>query len=302
MILSKRRGGNQLSRLPKVSVLLPTHNRAEVVGYAIKSVLCQTHQDFEILIVGDGCTDNTANIVASFNDDRIRFFDLPKAKDFGYANRNVALKQAKGSLVAYLGHDNLLLPDHLERLAATFFRPEVQFAYSCPMWVRDDGLCIPFFVNLLLPPHLSKFLWERNVIPSNCVMHRRGNFDEVGYWSEEILEAGDYDLWKRIINKYGPRCIQPVRQPTCLHFRANWRNPLRWGPAPLGLISLIHDSGNYWPGGLVLNVPANSQLPQAHVWNQIETDTLTFVNNIRIGTQLAQDILAWSSGLHPNIL
>ena len=114
----------------------------------IKSVLWQTEQNFEILVAGDGCIDNTAEVVAAFKDERIRWFDLPKAPGFGYANRNVALRQARGELVAFLAHDDLLLPDHLALLAACFDDDRVEWAYSRPVWVSIDGLVLPLPINL----------------------------------------------------------------------------------------------------------------------------------------------------------
>ena len=84
---------------PRFTVLMPTHYRPDTIGYAIRSVLNQTVPDFELLVVGDGATAETAAVVRSFTDPRIRWFDLPKAAGFGYANRNIAMvPSTKGTL------------------------------------------------------------------------------------------------------------------------------------------------------------------------------------------------------------
>src|SRR5262249_36884049 len=129
---------------PRVTILLPTHNRADVLGYAIQSMLWQTERNFELLIVGDGCTDNTPDVVAAFRDPRIRWFDLPKAPHRGYANRNIALRQARGHYVAYAQHDDITFPDHVERLIATIDESGADWVYSRPLWVMPDGVVLPF--------------------------------------------------------------------------------------------------------------------------------------------------------------
>src|SRR5688572_25350774 len=128
---------------PKFSVLLPTHNRPDVLPFAIRSVLDQTVHDFELLVVGDGCTDHTSDIVRDFADPRIRWFDLPKAPNFGYANRNIALRSARGAYIAFMAHDDLWLPDHLELLRPFIERDGVELAYSRPLWVIPLGLIAP---------------------------------------------------------------------------------------------------------------------------------------------------------------
>jgi glycosyltransferase involved in cell wall biosynthesis len=181
-------------------VLLPTHNRADVIGYAIKSVLRQTERDFELLIVGDGCTDNTADVVQGFLDERIRWFDLPKAPNFGYANRNQVLREARGELIAFIGHDDLLLPDHLRLLGRLFRTGHAEWGYSRPLWVADDGMVVPSAIDLRKPSHLNLFMTGFNAIPAQCVMYRRTCHERYGYWPEETIEAGDWQLWKTFLS------------------------------------------------------------------------------------------------------
>jgi glycosyltransferase involved in cell wall biosynthesis len=287
---------------PRFSILLPTHNRPEVLELAIKSVLQQKFEDFELLAVGDGCTDNTSKVVARFDDPRVLWFDLPKAKGFGYANRNIALKQTKGELIAFLGHDNLLFPDHLELMNAPFESEAVQFAYSRPLWIRDDGLIIPSFVNLRLPAPMKSFLQQNNVLPATCVVHRRSCFDSVGYWPEDIESSGDYLLWKRIINQFGPSALRFVRRSTCLHFRANWRKPEHWAPPPVAYLSAIFDSARFWPHPLHPRLSIEGELPQQQTWKQIADGRMDWVLSVRNAVQNAQDSVAWNAGLDSNFI
>jgi glycosyltransferase involved in cell wall biosynthesis len=180
---------------PRFSVL-PTHNRADVLGFAIASVLDQSEADFEFLIVADGCTDRTRDVVASIGDPRIRLFDLPKAPFFVYANRNIALKEAKGRLVAYVGHDDLLLRDHLALMGELLDRKGLAWGYSRPLWVSTDGIIVPFGTNLTLADELRDFLEHRNTIPCSCVVHSRAVLEQTGYWPEDVPSAADWVLWR----------------------------------------------------------------------------------------------------------
>lgn len=284
---------------PIFSILLPTHNRPETLALAIRSVLAQTVADWELLVVGDGCTDQTADVVAGFADPRIRWFDLPKAPGFGYVNRNIGLREARGELIAFLGHDNLFLPDHLERTGMVFSRPVVQFAYVRPLYIRDDGVVAPFFVNLAVPRERTEFMTQRNTLPATCVVHRRSAFDKVGMWPEEMERGGDWDLWKRILQEFGPGAARLVRSATNLHFRANWRPEVGWGPAPLSYLFALHDAGRFWPKQLDLMLEQADGLPQAQVWAMMARDPSAFATRLRNGCDVLQDMLSWNASMDP---
>ena len=166
-----------------------------MVGLAIQSVLDQSQRDFELLVVGDGCTDETAEVVRAFNDPRVRWFDLPKAPGFGYANRNIALREATGALIAFMAHDDLMMPDHLQIMETAFGETTVEWAYSRPLWVSDDGVVIPFAVDLRMPDQFDVFLRHHNSVPASCVVYRRSLHERVGPWPEEVESSADWEMW-----------------------------------------------------------------------------------------------------------
>ena len=279
---------------PRFTILMPTHNRADVIGFAIRSVLAQTEPDFELLVVGDGCTDKTAAVVAGFDDSRIRWFDLPKATHFGYANRNVALREARGSLVAFAAHDDLLLPDHLELLARPFDDDAIDWAYSRPVWVSDDGLAVPFAVDLRKPAELDHFLTKGNTIPASCVVYRRSCLERFGYWPEDGASAGDWAYWKSIVGPSAGANLAYVADATCLHFRASWRTHTAWGPPPLDAWLRAAAGREWWPAALQLGVPAG-EAPQSVAWRSIEADPHGWPGALRAGIAEAMDGLAWTA-------
>jgi glycosyltransferase involved in cell wall biosynthesis len=204
---------------------MPTHNRADVIGFAIESVLAQDVADFELLIVGDGCTDNTAEIVRSFNDDRILWFDMPKGPGFGYANRNIALRQARGKYIGFMAHDDLVFHDHYKLCIGALEKNEqLELAYSRPLWIAREGEIIPVEFNLDIPATLEPFLeCRRNMMPATCVVHRRECFNKYGYWDDSLPAGADMEMWARIIKGGNRKNFIFLPVPTCLHFIAIWK-------------------------------------------------------------------------------
>jgi glycosyltransferase involved in cell wall biosynthesis len=102
--------------MPRITVLIPTHEHASTLPYAVRSVQAQGIDDVEILICGDGATDAVRAEASGLQraDPRIRFFDLPKGPRHGELNRDYVLRQATGGIVCYQSDDDLWLPGHIE--------------------------------------------------------------------------------------------------------------------------------------------------------------------------------------------
>lgn len=280
--------------MPRVSILLPTHNRSELLRLSVASVLAQSVTDFEILVVGDGCTDDTGEMLERFADERIRFFDLPKGPGFGYANRNIALRQASGELIAFASDDDLMFPDHLALLVHHFDQDQVMWAYSRPLFIRTDGVVLPTFANLKQPMARTTFMTQMNMIAAGCVMHRRRCFEENGYWPEDMEAGGDWDLWRRILRDRSHRAISFERRPTQLHFKAGWRqDDLLW-PRFLAYLSAMADSTAAWHRGLQLPQVDGESL-QASSWRAMQEHPTRFIGQLREGVEILGDRLAWSA-------
>jgi glycosyltransferase involved in cell wall biosynthesis len=98
---------------PRISIVTATFNRSNILGYTIASVLAQTITDWEMLVIGDACTDDTEAVVSSFGDPRIRFVNLALNSGEQATPNNEGVRLAQGEFIAFLNHDDLWTPDHL---------------------------------------------------------------------------------------------------------------------------------------------------------------------------------------------
>lgn len=175
-----------------VTVIIATYNWSSVLPFSIGSVLLQTFQDFEVLVIGDGCTDDSADVVAAIGDPRVRWINLPENTGHQSAPNNEGLRQALGKCVAYLGHDDLWLPHHLATMVAAL----------------DGGAdLVHGITRMVVPPDspqqtLRPAYHPGNWIPPSNVVHRRSLIGQVGGWREyrELTVDPETDLWARIYN------------------------------------------------------------------------------------------------------
>lgn len=269
---------------------MPTHGRPDVLGFAIASVLAQTEADFELLIVIDGGDPRTRGVIDAFSDPRIRVFDLPKGRGFGYANRNVALREARGHFLAIAAHDDLLFADHLALLSALLLRKGCDLGYSRPLWVSTDGVIVPFGTNLDLADERQHFIERENTVPSSAFLTTRAAAVAAGLWPEDVDKAGDWVLWRRILAA-GDNRVAYLRQPTMLHFSADWKRSRFAAMEEMRRLLEIADGAAWWPR--ILRASPSGLPEQARIWLSLSTGGETYRDSLRDAVDVVADRIAW---------
>jgi glycosyltransferase involved in cell wall biosynthesis len=183
-----------------VSVILPVYNRQDSVARAIRSVLEQTGCSVDLIVVDDGSTDLTRTVLKEFGS-RITVIEQPHAG--AYAARNLALRHAKGELVAFLDSDDAWRPDRLAAQLPLMLRPEVGLVFGDVVHVLPGQTTDrrPRTSFQIAPPHrgraAARFAWS-NFVPTSTVLVRRRCLEEAGGFSEAEVRSSDYLMWFRI--------------------------------------------------------------------------------------------------------
>jgi glycosyltransferase involved in cell wall biosynthesis len=175
---------------PRVTVIIPTYNWSSVLPYSIGSALRQTFNDFEVLVVGDCCTDDSEAVVRAVADERVRWINLPVNTGHQSAPNNEGLRQARGEVIAYLGHDDLWLPHHLScMLAALEAGADLAFGIT--------ERIIPGLPRTAVPTRLS--YTRGDWLPPTGVAHRRHVTERAGGWGDyrALTAPPEIDLWRR---------------------------------------------------------------------------------------------------------
>ena len=202
------------------TIAIPTHDRRQTVVLAARSALQQTRPPIEVIVLCDGCTDGTEEALEELGDDRLVVLPLPKLPDYAYAHRNVALVRARGSAIIWSGDDDLLLPDHLERLGALWDTELYDIVTSPAVVVHPDDRLEWLGENWGIERNRIA-LERRNGNVMAGVSIRVALARDTGGWNASVPRAGDWDLWKRALAAGGrPGAIGDA---TVLHFRATGR-------------------------------------------------------------------------------
>lgn len=185
---------------PLVSVIIPTYNRGDLIEYTINSVLNQSYQNFEIIIMDDGSTDNTKSVVKRIKDERL-IYKWQKNSGKPASARNSGLKLAKGEFIAFLDSDDIWFNKKLEIQIKEFKKnPDIHMLSTNVVLFRKNYYEI--FLNIKRNKKIPfKELIKKNIIATSSVMLRRVVIEKVGYFDEDVkLKAvEDYEYWLRIL-------------------------------------------------------------------------------------------------------
>ena len=202
------------------TIAIPTHDRRETVLLAARSALAQTRAPEQVIVLCDGCTDGSAEALRTLGDERLEVLDLPKLPGYAYGHRNVALERARGDAILWLADDDLLLPDHLERLGEVWDAGEADLVSSPAVLVHPDDALEWIGADWGVPRFRSAMeSGNSNVMASVSV--RAALVREVGGWDPAQPRWADWELWRRCLAA-GARAWT-TDEPTVLHFRATGR-------------------------------------------------------------------------------
>lgn len=235
---------------PVVSVVLPAYNRADTILPSIQSVLRQAYENFELLVVDDGSSDDTMDVVRGIADRRIRLMATPHNMGPSGA-RNVGIREARAEWVAFQDSDDEWLPEKLERkLVRLSTAPADCVAVYCgmvivgsvaPKTARTGVQYIPRSSTKLVEGHMRTALFTSSLISTQMLMARKADIDAVGGFDESLQALVDWDLVLRL-SKRGPFAF--VDEPLVLQrFSDNsiTRDQLRRTRARARILDKYHD-------------------------------------------------------------
>jgi len=210
---------------PLVTVVVATYNRADTLEYAIHSILWQTFKNFELWIIGDRCTDHTEEVVKKYlSDPRVHWYNLPTNSGYQSRPNNEGIKRAKGKYIAYLNHDDIWLPNHLEDTVKHIEKSGSDFVFSILQWCyssRYSKADIPLFPHMPRPPEAT------------AVVHKKEVVEKIGYW-KDIHETYAYPRTEFFRDARKARLtFEMVPSLTALKFLWDESNYHDVGPQPL---------------------------------------------------------------------
>ena len=219
-----------LSRTPAVSVIIPLYNKVPHIKRALDSVLAQTYQDFEVIVVNDGSTDGSEKTVEEYLDPRIRLVHRVHINSWGgHAARNLGIAEARADLTAFLDADDEWLPDYLRTIMSLRSRFPGAAAWSTTYYqISRDGIQMEWEGDVSVVEGDREAgivdIFARNARPfcTDSVVIRKATLVSIGGFPEGVANGGDLDTWYRLAFRFPIACCL---KPEVKYYR-NVINPI----------------------------------------------------------------------------
>lgn len=192
---------NTPSNTPEVSVIIPAYNRAHTVDRAIQSILNQSYQDFEIIVVDDGSSDNTSQIISRLHHPSLRLLKHDTNRGAAAA-RNTGIRAAQGSFIAFLDSDDEWLPNKLAIQVDALKNAPEKFQASCTAYYLIEGKEVYEYVPSLSTPWLKKLLMGNDLGMGSTFLASKRILDRIGLLDETLLRHEDWDWFIRYAQEY----------------------------------------------------------------------------------------------------
>lgn len=180
----------------KITVLMPVYNSARFLRQSVKSILNQTYKDFEFLIIDDGSTDNTGEIISGFKDSRINYKKIEHKGTS--AALNFGINAASGNWIARIDADDLNVPSRIEKQCAFIFtNPDYDIVSSWSVYFKEPHKILFFLKEPTEHPDIYKYLNLHNPINSSSVIYRKNIIKKAKY-NESFDAYEDFELFFRI--------------------------------------------------------------------------------------------------------
>jgi glycosyltransferase involved in cell wall biosynthesis len=230
--------------MPKVSVIVPTHNRVQFVRNAVSSVLDQIFQDFEVIVVDDASIDNTSEEVHALNDERIRYIKHERNQG-GSASRNTGIKNAKGEFLAFLDDDDEWLPEKLSMQIELLHKsgPQVGCIYTGALRIEKSSQKVVSCRTPIKRGYIFDDMLVKNWIGgASTLLAKKECFDCVGLFDEKLQSSQDWDMWIRLSQKYH---FDFVDKPLVRYFRHEKKISTNFDALINGKERMLEKYGNF---------------------------------------------------------
>jgi glycosyltransferase involved in cell wall biosynthesis len=201
---------DRLKKYPAITVLMSVYNGEKFVGMAVESILNQSYQDFEFIIIDDGSTDSTPRILVDYKNKDNRIKILTHKNKGLTRSLNIGASLSKGEFIARQDADDMSMPDRLEKQIA-FLKTHTDFAVigACAVCTDGQGKVVTTSENNKYGTVIKVDVSKQNPIPHSSAMFRKDVFNLCNGYDESFRVAQDFDLWNRMA-KWGDIALMPT--------------------------------------------------------------------------------------------